>query len=297
MIPTLKHYLMLTKPSIMLLVLITGTAGMVMQGDLLEQPVRFMLVLVGLFCTGGSANAFNQFFERDIDAQMARTKKRRPLPQGAISPRGAFLFASGIGIAGCLLFFFLFNALSALLALGTILFYGLFYTLYLKPNTAQNIVIGGAAGAMGPVIAWAAAAGNLASKDGTMAFEPWLLFLVVFLWTPPHFWALALYLKADYEKVKLPMMPVVKGDVFTLKQMWWYTLATVAISLSILFYDSAGVIYGAVAIYLGWKFIRKALQAMREQTRQAEFGLFKFSIVYLLVLFGSLIVDGLRLKA
>lgn len=269
----------------MLLVVVTGAAGLVVQGELLARPWSFMLVMLGLFCAGGSANALNQYFEREIDSRMARTRRRRPLPTGHISSRGALLFAVCIGVVGVLLFFFCFNLLSALLALGTIVFYGFFYTLLLKPNTHQNIVIGGAAGAMGPVIAWAAAANNL-------SLAPWLMFLVIFLWTPPHFWALALYLKEDYEKVKLPMLPIVKGEVAALQYIWWYTLAMVAISLVLALYGT-GIGYWVVAVVLGYGFIRKALQAKARRTKQAEFGLFKYSIVYLLALFCCLIVEGM----
>jgi protoheme IX farnesyltransferase len=215
---------------------------------------------------------------------MARTKRRRPLPLGQLTPRGALTFAVGIGVASVIIFAVWFNWLSALLALGTILFYGLFYTLWLKPNTHQNIVIGGAAGAMGPVIGWAAAANNL-------ALAPWLMFLIIFLWTPPHFWALAMYLKEDYVKVRLPMLPVVKGDAFTLRQIWYYTLATVVVSLALAVLGG-GWLYGIAAALLGLLFVRKAFVALKAPSKQAEFGLFKYSIVYLLALFASLIVGG-----
>jgi len=194
MLARLRTYLALTKPTIMVLVVITGATGLVLQQDFTYQPWSALLVLCGLFLTGGSANALNQYFERDLDARMERTSKRRPLPMHRLGPNEALFFAVAIGVAGVLLFGLCFNLLSAALAGGTILFYGLFYTLYLKPRTAQNIVIGGAAGAMAPVIAWAAAAGDL-------SLTPWVLFLVIFLWTPPHFWALALYLREDYEAV------------------------------------------------------------------------------------------------
>ncbi len=285
----IRYYLQLTKPTIMLLVVITGTAGLVTHGALIHRPGAFILVLLGLFCAGGSANALNQYFERELDARMTRTRRRRPLPQGLIGPRSALAFAIGIGLAGVAIFAIWFNLLSALLALGTILFYGVLYTLWLKPNTAQNIVIGGAAGAMGPVIAWAAAANNL-------SLTPWLMFLIVFLWTPPHFWALALYLKDDYRKVNLPMMPLVKGDRSTLRQMWWYTLATVAISLALVPLGK-GWFYGVAAVLLGAGFVYYIHKACRQGTRQSQFSLFKFSIVYLLALFCSLIVQGMLLNA
>ena len=280
----LRSLLQLTKPSIMLLVLVTGATALVMEGSFVAAPLEFLLVMIGLFLTGGSANAINQYFERDIDSRMKRTAKRRPLPTGRLKPWQALTFALGIGIGGCLLFAFRFNLLSAALAGGTIFFYGVIYTLLLKPNTAQNIVIGGAAGAMAPVIAWAAATGG-------MALAPWLLFLIIFLWTPPHFWALALYLKEDYRTVSLPMMPVVAGDDATLKQIVWYTAATIATSLWLVISSNYWV--GAVAaIGLGAVFMKRALQARREQTREVERGLFAFSIIYLFALFFAFMVDG-----
>lgn len=284
----IRSYLMLTKPTIMLLVVVTGAAALVMERDVLGRPLDVLLILFGLFLAGGSANALNQYFERDIDAQMKRTKDRRPLPRREISSRNALVFALGIGACGVTLFAVCFNWLSAAFALGTILFYGLFYTLWLKPNTAQNIVIGGAAGAMAPVIAWAAVTGG-------SSVEPWLLFLVIFLWTPPHFWALALYRKADYETVKLPMMPVVAGDESTLRQMLWYSVALVLVTLLLGLFNT-GWLYLTAAIVLGVMFMQKMLVAFREQTAQSEVRLFLFSIVYLLALFSAIIVEGFVLN-
>src|SRR5689334_5205604 len=190
-----SSYIQLTKPRIVLLVLVTALAAVVMEGSLLRDPVRLLLVLLGITLVAGSANAFNQYFERDLDAQMARTRTRRPLPLRHVTPRGALGFALSLGAVSVATLFWEGSALSAWLALGTILFYGFGYTLWLKPRTVHNIVIGGAAGAMGPVIAWAAASGRL-------TLTPVLLFLIIFLWTPPHFWALALCVKEDYRKVR-----------------------------------------------------------------------------------------------
>ncbi len=284
--PSFRDYLQLTKPSIMMLVVVTGATGLVMEKTFLSQPLDFLLVLAGLFLTGGSANALNQYFERELDAKMTRTAKRRPLPTGRISAGRALAFTIVIGVAGVALFAWRFNILSAALALGTVLFYGFFYTLWLKPNTTQNIVIGGAAGAMAPVIAWAAAAGTIANP------VPWILFGIIFLWTPPHFWALALYLKDDYRKVDLPMLPVIKGDEATLTQIWYYTLAVVAISLSLLWW-APGILYAVAAVYFGAMFINKSFIARREQTEISERKLFGYSILYLFALFFSIIIEGL----
>lgn len=278
-------YIQLTKPTIMLLVVFTGGVAAFLEGGLFARPLELFLFLIGLYLTGGSANALNQYFERNIDADMKRTQKRRPLPTGLLQPTEALIFSIGIGIVGTLLLGLIFNWLTALLSLATILFYGLFYTLWLKPRTELNIVIGGVAGAMGPVGAWAAATGHL-------TFEPWLLFLIIFAWTPPHFWALALFCKDDYRRTGLPMMPVVKGDEATLKQIWQYSLVMVAISLTPIFY-SAGWIYLGLAVMLGWSFLKRAHQARVERTETSFRGLFFYSIIYLFAIFGSLVLDKL----
>ncbi|MEW6413558.1 MAG: heme o synthase [Candidatus Zixiibacteriota bacterium] len=282
---TITGYIQLTKPSIMLLVLFTGATSLVIEGSLLSDPWRFFLVMVGLYLTGGSANALNQYFERDIDARMKRTYRRRPLPLGLISSRGALIFSVTIGVLGVLLFGYFFNLLTALLSLGTILFYSLFYTLWLKPNTDQNIVIGGIAGAMAPVGAWTAATGH-------MDIVPWILFAIVFFWTPPHFWALALFCKDDYIKAELPMMPVVRGETSTLKQIIWYTVVLFAVSLSLLAFGG-GWFYLAVAVLLGVIFLRKAVQAFRVRSTGSMRSLFGYSIIYLFGVFTAIIIDEL----
>ncbi|MCB2153682.1 heme o synthase [bacterium] len=281
---SLRDYLKLTKPTIVLLVLITGATGLVMEGSLVSQPIPFLIVMVALFATAGCANALNQYFEREIDAQMPRTAKKRPLPSGRLKPGQALAFAVGIGILGVALFAIFFNWLSAALALATILFYGLFYTLYLKPRTHLNIVIGGAAGAMGPVIAWAAA------TDG-LHLTPWLLFLVIFFWTPPHFWALAYCLKEEYTKVQYPMLPNVKGDTETLRQIFIYTVLMIGITL-LLWFSGVGLLYIGAAIVLGGFFLWKAVRVMRRRERREAWGLFGYSIVYLLLLFVVMMVDA-----
>ena len=282
-------YLKLTKPTIMLLVIITGASALFVEGSLLSRPIEFVLVIIGLYLTGGSANALNQYFERDIDAEMIRTQKRRPLPQGKISPSHALIFAITIGVLGVTVFISVFNLLTAMLSVATIIFYSFFYTLYLKPNTPQNIVIGGIAGAMAPVGAWAAATGE-------MAIIPWLLFLIVFLWTPPHFWALALFYKGDYEKSGLPMMPVVKGEKDTLRYIMVYSVALVIISL-VLFFFNGGWLYLPAALIMGYFFLKKSMNAVRNHTDKDYKSLFGFSIVYLFTLFSAIIIDVVLKRA
>lgn len=282
----MRDFVNLTKPTICLLVLITGAAALVWEGSLTADPLRFVLVLLGLYGTAGCANALNQYLERDRDALMKRTAKRRPLPSGRISPNAALVFALAIGVVGVAIFAFAFNTFSALLALVTILFYALFYTLYLKPRTAQNIVIGGAAGAMGPVIAWAAATGV-----SGMTWAPIIMFAIIFFWTPPHFWALALCLQEDYKANPLPMMPNVAGEQSTLRQMMVYTVLLVGVSLSLL-WTNAGAIYFAFALLLGGVFVWANVLALRERTTRSYWKMFGYSIVYLFALFIVMMVDA-----
>jgi protoheme IX farnesyltransferase len=283
----LHAFAQLTKPKIMLLVLVTGAVSLFLEGSLVDHPVRFILVLVGLYLSGGAANAFNQFFERDIDSLMARTRLRRPLPRGVISPRESLAFSVFIAFAGVALFAAAFNLLSAILALSTIAFYSFFYTLLLKPNTVQNIVIGGAAGAMGPVIAWAAA-------SGTISWTAGILFLIVFFWTPPHFWSLALFCREDYKLTGLPMLPVVKGYAATLRAIIIYAVLTGVVSL-LLVLTGAGWLYAGGALLLGFEFVRKALRVRSEQSRQRERELFTYSILYLFLVFGVAVIDYMAL--
>lgn len=269
----------------MLLVLFTGATALVAEGSMLSQPGRFALVMLALYLTGGCANALNQYFEREIDARMTRTAHRRPLPMDRISPNHALVFSIVIGLLGVAVFAYFFNWLSAAMSVATIMFYSLFYTLWLKPNTVQNIVIGGVAGAMAPVGAWAAATG------GT-AVLPWLMFLIIFLWTPPHFWALALFCKDDYVRAQLPMMPVVKGDAATLRQIVAYTIVVVAASFALIFFGG-GWLYAVAAAILGAWFLIKSVDALRQQNERSARSLFGYSIVYLFALFTAIIIDSL----
>ncbi|MFH2055805.1 MAG: heme o synthase [bacterium] len=280
-----RQYLKLTKPTIMLLVLLTGAAALVWEGSMLQRPLDFLLVLLGLYLTGGCANALNQYFERDIDAQMSRTQRRRPLPVGALSPGKALAFALAIGVAGVLLFGIVFNWLTAALSLATILFYALLYTLWLKPTTYLNIVIGGAAGAMAPVGAWAAATGQF-------SLPPWTIFLIVFLWTPPHFWSLAILCKEDYRRVDYPMLPTIKGDAAALRQILSYSVMLFVASLLPLVLG-AGWLYAASAAALGGRFLQLAWRMRRNPTTNLIRSFFGFSIVYLLILLLALIIDRL----
>jgi protoheme IX farnesyltransferase len=278
------NYLKLTKPKIMLLVLAAGTSALLAEGSMLANPGRFTLFLLGLFLTGGCANALNQYFERTIDARMIRTAGKRPLPLGSITPWRALAFSVFIGLAGIILLAVIFNLITGFLALATILFYGLVYTLWLKPRSAQNIVIGGIAGAMAPVGAWTAA-------TGSTALLPWIIFLLIFFWTPPHFWSLALCFKDDYIKVKLPMMPVVKGDKKTLDFMSYYSILTAAVSLIPLFANFSWIYLGISSI-LGAILIYKSFLAKNTGSRRFYWGFFKFSIIYLFAILAAIAIAG-----
>lgn len=280
----IRDYIQLTKPRIMLLVVFSGITALFMEKSLLIHPFKFALAIFALYLTGGAANALNNYFERDIDARMARTKEKRPLPQGRIKPLNALIFAILIGTIGVLVYGFAFNWLSAALSLATILFYGLFYTLLLKPNTPQNIVIGGAAGAMAPVGVWAAASGSL-------NITPWTLFLIIFFWSPPHFWALAVNYKDDYKKANLPMLPVVRGEAETLKQMLYFSIILFLASLTPVLAD-AGLFYLLAAIISGMILLKKVFVAKKTASTKNIWAVFGYSIIYLFVLLITLIIDS-----
>ena len=282
----MRDFIELTKPRIVALVIVTAVAGLVVEGSLLRDPLKFALVLFAITLTAGSANAFNQYFERDLDAVMTRTRAKRPLPLHRVPPAAALAFAIGIGAVATAILYTVANPLSAMLAIGTIVFYGFFYTLWLKPRTVHNIVIGGAAGAMGPVIAWAAATGGL-------ALAPVLMFLVIFLWTPPHFWALALCIQDDYRMVKIPMLPIVKGEAETFRQIEAYTVALVALTLVMPFVAAGGLVLGVISLVLGGIFVAKAIRARRAGSVVAARGVFAYSIIYLFVIFLGMIADAI----
>ncbi|MFN3821683.1 MAG: heme o synthase [bacterium] len=273
----LYAYFQLTKPTIMLLVVITGGAALLTEGSLNNDPAKFFLTLVLLAMGGGSANAFNQVLEKERDSKMSRTAHRRPLPLGLITPIESWIIAILLGLGSVAGFALWFNILSALVTMATIIFYSFYYTLYLKPRTPHNIVIGGAAGAMAPVIAWAA-------SSGTTHWIPWGMFGVIFLWTPPHFWSLAIACKDDYQKVGLPMMPLVIGPQRTWKLSRIYGLLTVVVTLALSLGDNRPV-YGAVALVMGIFFIRILYNAQKRDDPQLSWKVFGFSVLYLLVIF------------
>lgn len=282
----MRAYLTLTKPRISLLFALTGLAALVVEGSLLHDPLRLWSVVLAIFLTGGAANALNQYFERDIDARMARTARKRPLPQGLIRPASALWFSVIIGLAGMVLLWQWGGWLAMSLGLGTIGFYSFYYTLWLKPRTPYNIVIGGLAGATGPLIAWAAATGQV-------GFAALLMCAIIFFWTPPHFWALALCCKDDYREVGYPMLPLVVGDEATRRQIMGYSVLLIPLSASFFWIAPAGWLYLAASLLLSSVFVGMAWRLYTAKTTRAGWQLFGYSIVYVLLLFVAMICDAL----
>lgn len=282
----MRAYLQLTKPRISLLFAITGLAALIVERGMMQDPLRMWLIVLAIFCTGGAANAFNQYFERDVDTRMERTAKKRPLPLGQITPTAALVFSIVLALIGTAMLWQLGGWLSAALGVGTILFYSFYYTLWLKPRTPYNIVIGGIAGSTAPLIAWAAATGHLAAT-------PFIMFAIIFFWTPPHFWALALCCKEDYARVGYPMLPLVVGDEATRRQIVGYSCTLLPLSLLLLHGTGLGLVYGIAAGILGALFLWAAWAVYHEKTTKAYWRLFGYSIVYVLLLFIAMIIDVL----
>jgi protoheme IX farnesyltransferase len=276
----------LLKPRVMSLVVFTALVGLVRApADL--HPVLAFTALLCVAVGAGAAGALNMWWEADLDAKMTRTR-RRPIPAGRIAPGEALAFGLVLA-AGSVLMLGLFNGLlpAALLAF-TIFFYVVVYTIWLKRRTPQNIVIGGAAGALPPVIGWAAA-------TGTIGLESLLLFLIVFVWTPPHFWALALVKHDDYARAGVPMLPVVAGEAETRRQILIYAAILAPLGVAPALFGFAGALYGAVAAVLGLMFLLFAVDVLRHrqgaEAHAAALRLFGFSILYLFVLFAALLVE------
>lgn len=282
---TLRAYVQLTKPRIVLLFTLTGIAGLMAEGSLRGDPRRFWLVVLGILLTAGSANAFNQYIDRDIDAIMERTRKKRPLPLGLITPNHAFAYAVVTAIIATVVLWVHGSPAAAFWGVFTIAFYVGVYTMWLKRTTPQNIVIGGAAGATAPLIGWAAGSGQY------LALIPFILFLIIFVWTPPHFWALALCIKDEYAGVDVPMMPVVAGEAATRRQIFGYSLGLVPLTLAPWALGAQSAWYGVPAMLLGAEFLRRAW-LVRQGTSISEcWKLFGYSIVYLLTLYLIMIGD------
>lgn len=278
-----RTYLPLMKPTISLLVVVTVVPALLMAAAGFPAPGLVIATLVGTYLASGSAAVFNHLLDSDLDGQMRRTRGR-PVASGRISQKAAFLFGSALGIVSVLILCQWTTPLAAGVALAANAFYVLGYTLHLKRSTDQNIVIGGAAGAVGPLIGWAAVTGSL-------PWPAWALFAVIFLWTPPHFWALALKYKGDYKAAGIPMLPVTKGDEATRRQIFLYTLTLFPFIVSLYGFSEAGLVYLVPSLAATVYFAVKAGQLYASKENTASMPVFHYSCLYLFLVFGSLTLD------
>jgi protoheme IX farnesyltransferase len=281
---TWQDYVTLTKPRIMSLLLITGFCGMIAGARGWPGTGTAIAAMAGLALACGGASALNHVLDRDIDPLMGERTKQRPVASGRVAPSRALEFGLALSALSFVLLATTVNVLTAVLALIGNLFYVLVYTRWLKRATPQNIVIGGAAGAVPPLVGWAAGTGHV----GVAA---WLLFAIVFVWTPPHFWALALLIKDNYANAKVPMLPVVRGERETARQIVLYSLVLVAVTLTPWAWGSAGLGYVAAALALGGAFVWLAERLRRDLTPRRAALLFHYSLLYLALLFVALALD------
>jgi len=277
----LADYATLTKPKVQLLLIFTTATTMLVAGS----PSLGLIVLtcVGGYLSAGGAGAVNHWYDRDIDARMARTADR-PVPAGRIAPRSALLFGCGLAALSFALLATAVNLLSAVLALSGFLGYTLVYTMWLKRRSVQNIVIGGAAGAVPPLVGWAAVEGTL---TGTAIY----LFAIVFFWTPPHFWALSLLMKDEYARVGIPMLPVVRGEDETRRQILLYTVLLYGVTQLPFSGGGFGLVYLVASLILNALFIGGAVALKRRADRKTALRLYLFSLAYLALLFCAMVVD------
>ena len=276
-----SDYVELTKPKVQSLLLFTTVTTMEIAGD--PKVSRIALACVGGYMSAGGAGAVNHWYDRDIDGQMARTASR-PIPAGRVSPRAALIYGCSLALGSFILMWLTLNLLAASLAFAGFVGYVGVYTVWLKRRTWHNIVIGGAAGAIPPMVGWAAARGSL-------SWTAVYLFAIVFYWTPPHFWALSLLMKGEYEKVGVPMLPVVRGEAMTRQQILLYSLLLYAVTQLPFCAGAFGVVYLVASMLLGLAFIALAVVLYRRQDRRSALRLYLFSLVYLALLFGAMVAD------
>jgi protoheme IX farnesyltransferase len=277
----LGDYLELTKPKVQSLLLLSTIATMYVAGD--PSPGLVALTCLGGYLSAGGAGAVNHWFDRDIDARMKRTASR-PIPAGRIGPRAALLFGCALACLSLLELSLTVNPLAAALSFSGFLGYVFVYTMWLKRRTPQNIVIGGAAGAVPPLVGWAAVTGSV---SGTAV----MLFFIVFFWTPPHFWALSLLMKGEYEKVGVPMLPVVRGEAETRRQILLYSVLLYAVTQLPFCAGGFGVIYLIASLVLGVGFIAGAVRLYRRADRPSALRLYLYSLAYLALLFCAMVAD------
>ena len=281
----LPHFITLMKPRVMALAVFTALVGLMIAPSRLD-PLLGSIAILAIAAGAGAAGVLNMWYEADIDAVMTRTAGR-PIPRGAVSPQAALAFGLILACGAVAVLALALNLTAAALLAFAIFFYAVVYTMWLKRSTPQNIVIGGAAGALPPMIGWAAASGEI-------ALEPFILFLIVFLWTPPHFWALSLNRTDEYARAGVPMLPVVAGRAATTRQILIYSILLFPVSLLPWALGFAGAIHGASAAVCGAIFIALALQLNRSKAfyRRPAHRLFAFSILYLFVLFAALLAGN-----
>ena len=282
-----RDYLALLKPRVMSLVVFSAACALLTAPGHVHPFTAFVAILC-VAVGAGAAGGLNQWYEADIDALMKRTADR-PLPAGRIAPSEALAFGVALAVGSVAVMGLGVNWLAAAILAGSILFYAVVYTVWLKRRTPQNIVIGGAAGAFPPLIGWAAVTGDVTAL-------PWLMFAIIFLWTPPHFWSLALFMEADYAKAGVPMLPVVAGEAATRRQILIYTLLLVPVTLLPWLLGLTGAVYGAVAAVAGAVFVFRAIAVARNTATVAagmapEKALFKYSLLYLFLIFAALVAD------
>lgn len=278
-----KSFFSLCKPRVTSLIVFTAIIGMFLAAPGMVPWHLLIATTVGIAFASGAAAAFNCLIEHKIDAIMARTRGRA-LPTGQVSSRQTIIFASLLGGTGLLILYFFVNLLTMWLTLATFVGYAVVYTVFLKPATPMNIVIGGASGAMPPILGWAAV-------TNTVSPESLIMFLIIFAWTPPHFWALALYRREEYAKVGMPMLPVTHGEAFTLLHIVLYTIILVAVSLMPYGLGMSGLIYLVSAIILNAVFMAYVIGLYRKYSDDLAKRTFKYSILYLTLLFAALLID------
>jgi protoheme IX farnesyltransferase len=280
---TIANYVDLMKPHVTVLLLGVTAAAMAIAKQGLPPLLLIILTLLGGAMAAGSANCINCYIDRDIDQLMGRTQ-RRSLPSGRVEPRQALIFGICLGVGSFAILALFVNLLSAVLAFSAILFYVFVYTLWLKRTTVQNIVIGGAAGAVPVLVGWAAIKNDV-------SLPAILLFAIIFFWTPPHFWALSLLIQKDYEKAGIPMLPVVKGEAETRRQILFYSLLLLGITLVLFVMGTMGYIYLVGAILLGGGLVYLAIRLWRDQSKKWARTLFWYSNMYLAAIFAIMVLD------
>lgn len=279
----LNSFFALTKPRVVLLIVFCAMIGMLLAVPGMPEIGVFIAANLGIGLVALAAAAMNCLVEQKIDAQMARTQKR-PLPQGLVNSKEVLLFAAILCALGMSLLYVFVNPLTMWLTVATFVGYAVIYTVVLKPATPQNIVIGGASGAMPPLLGWAA-------MTGSVSYEAMLLFLIIFTWTPPHFWALALYRQQDYANAGLPMLPVTHGRAFTQLYVFLYTIILILISLLPVAARMFGLIYLIAAVILGGMYIYYAFMLWRDYSDRLARKAFSYSIWYLMLLFSAMLID------